>query len=195
MTKEELKAIMAIAFSQYPEVVVTQPRFDAWWMHCEAIGIDLGKKALNLLTTKKTFGPPKIADFLECVKQIQDAENPQKQITDGDAWGAVMKAVAKWGYVNERNALADLHAFDPKISQTVQNFGWRTICEGDASQNNTLRAQFLKSWHSLRNRQDLFEELRIQTILGPNLLTEGPKSLPFDFEKAISASGGSKSNA
>lgn len=196
MTKEELKKLMAGIFVEYG-IKVCADRFAAWWLVCEEVPSDMAQKALPVMLKKKTFGPPKVADFLECVKQLQDAENPQKQHTEGDVWGMVMEAVRRYGYYNEAAALAALHAVDPKIAQTARNFRWRTICEGDASQNNTLRAQFLKAWHSLRNRQDLLEQLKIGVTpipsqYGPNPLTGDSYALPLDLERKFKAIGSYK---
>ncbi len=162
MTREELKAIMAIAFSQYPEIAITQPRFDAWWAHCEKISIELGRKAVLLLTDMETYGPPKIHHFMECVRKIQEAQNPQKQLTEGEAWGALMSAVRRFGWCNQGDAMEFLEKKDPHLAQTAAQFGWRSICEWETKDNAINRAHWWKCIASLKARKENLTRLGLE---------------------------------
>lgn len=189
MTRQELQKLMAGVFVEHG-IKVCADRFAAWWLLCEDIPWTTAQKALPLLLKKKTYGPPKVADFVECVQQVQDAENPQKMLTEGDVWGMVMEAVRRYGYCNEIAAIAALRAVDPKIAQTALNFGWRTICEGDTSQNNTLRAQFCKAWNSARNRQEIVDSLKIEEMPATvQKLFENSKLFKIEDKKAQNGQG------
>lgn len=160
MTREELKAIMAIAFSEY-DLTVTQPRFDAWWMHCERVSIDVARKALNMLTLKKTYGAPKISDFMECVTEAQKALDPKNKLTESEAWGLLNSAVQRFGWCAETDALAYLRQKSTLVAEVAKNFGWQNICRWELANETANRSQFWKSLASLQTRSEKYRQLGI----------------------------------
>lgn len=187
MTREELKAIMAIAFSQYPEIAITQPRFDAWWAHCEKVSIEVGRRAVDMLTLMDTYGPPKIAHFMQCVKKIHDAANPQKQLTEGEAWGALMGAVKSYGWPNPGDAFDYLRKIDPHLAQVAAQFGWRNICEWETKDNAINKAHWWKCIASLKARQERYEELGIQE--DPNKIGNSDKRISETVQQLLPKMG------
>lgn len=174
MTKEELQKLMAGIFVEH-QIKVCADRFAAWWTLCEPVPTEIARKAYPLLLRKNTYGVPKVAHFMECVKEVQDAENPQKQMTEGEAWGALMGAVKSYGWCNQGDAMDYLRKKDPHLAQVAAQFGWRNICEWETKDNAINRAHWWKCIASLKARQDRYETLGIEE--DPNLIGNSDKRI------------------
>lgn len=71
--------------------------------------------------------------------QIAKMKTPEKDWSE--AWGLVMQAVRKFGYINEKDAMEFLPEDARKI---VKRFGWMEICTSDLDDLPNLRANFRK---------------------------------------------------
>jgi hypothetical protein len=63
-----------------------------------------------------------------------------------EAWGLVRRAVARWGYMAPREAVASL---PPPVQAVVRAIGWEALCAGDA---DVLRGQFGRLYEVARAR-------------------------------------------
>jgi hypothetical protein len=70
-----------------------------------------------------------------------------------EAFGIVLKAIAKYSYMREREALA---ALPEPIAQAAQVMGWRSMCFSESTE--IIRAQFCKTYDAIlarRQRENL----------------------------------------
>lgn len=118
---------------------------------------DFMKAAVSVM--KEHTGPPEMANINKALKMMRQ---PEKQLTEGEAWGALMSAVSRFGWPNPGDAFDYLKKIDPHIAQVTAQFGWRNICEWQTKDNAINRAQFWKCIASLKSRQEKFEALGIQ---------------------------------
>jgi len=182
MKRAELSEIMAIAFADH-DIKISDARFEAWFMLAEKVDYETAKKAVRLLLGKKTYGPPKIADFMECVKEIQDAQDPRKSMTEGEAWGHLMKAVKSYGWCNQGDAIAYLRKVDPHLAQVAMQFGWQSICEWQTKDNAINKAHWWKCIASLKSRQEKFESLGLQE--DPNKIGNSDKKIAETVQQLL----------
>jgi hypothetical protein len=118
---------------------------------------DFMKAALSVM--KEHTGAPEMANINKALKLMRQ---PEKQLTEGEAWGALMTAVRRFGWPNPGDAMHYLRKIDPHLAQVTAQFGWRSICEWETKDNAINRAHLWKCIASLKSRQEKFESLGIQ---------------------------------
>jgi hypothetical protein len=69
----------------------------------------------------------------------------------GEAWGAVMKAVRRYGSGRERDALASLPAAAARAAHCL---GWEALCAANPQDCNTLRAQFRDVYADVAEKEE-----------------------------------------
>ena len=90
-----------------------------------------------------------------------------------EAWGIVVKAIRKYGYCSEAEALASM----PKeVAETVKFIGWRELCLSEKP--DVIRAQFMRMYEAVEARQKERELLpdsvkQILTGISKKMLTGG----------------------
>lgn len=98
--------------------------------------------------------PPTIAEIRGMVNTIQTGEQPDW----GEAWHEVGRAIRRYGYVREREALEML---PPLARAAAERIGWKDIC---ASENpEAIRAQFRQVYETVSRRD--FETRQIPPAL------------------------------
>ena len=92
--------------------------------------------------------------FLPTIAEIREAANAAANIAyertslDADqAWGIVQKAIKSVGQY-ERPSFDDA-----VLAETVDNLGWKEICQTPVDDTAILRAQFRKAFKTNQNRQ------------------------------------------
>lgn len=91
--------------------------------------------------------PPTIAELMEIASNLVAERLPDSD----EAWGEITKAVRKYGYPREAEALASL---SETVRKTVERIGYQTICQSPCDQLNTFRAQF-KGFYEAEYRRSL----------------------------------------
>jgi hypothetical protein len=69
----------------------------------------------------------------------------------GEAWGAAMKAVRRYGSGRERDALASLPAAAARAAHCL---GWEALCAANPQDCNTLRAQFRDVYADVAEKEE-----------------------------------------
>lgn len=134
MDKQEFGKIAAAIKVAYPNFTVLQDNAakDVWYTMLADIPYSIAQPAtLELLSSNKY--PPSIAEFRE--KCTSYTAMPTKDY--GEAWGNVLMAIRKFGYMQELEALDSL---DETTRKCVKMIGYQNLC---MSENITAdRANF-----------------------------------------------------
>jgi hypothetical protein len=67
-----------------------------------------------------------------------------------EAWELTRKAISRYGYANETRAMATL---PEPVRSVVQSLGWQSLCDADADNISTVRAQFRDAYNAIAGRQ------------------------------------------
>lgn len=137
----------------------------------------------KVIANKKNGFPPVVAEILE---EYQRSINPSSFITPEEAWITVGKAIRKFGYMRENEALASL---SHSAERAVKSIGWMNLCKADDTQFGFMRKQFFDAYRNveLDERAELItpklawktiEKLSLEVIKEKGLLTDGHKSMP-----------------
>lgn len=114
-----------------------------------------------------------LSDVASIVKWIQTKQ--ENKLVASEAWGMVQENVARWGYYNEPRALKSL---PEAAAKAVKAIGWREICLCEVTQLNTIRAQFIKAFDSIHNRDSVEDKRKPLTENVKSLLSSITTSLP-----------------
>lgn len=87
---------------------------------------------------------PTIAEIRESAVNIT---NPALEETAAEAWGNVTKAIRRFGWYREEEALASLNE---KTRAAVKSMGWKSICESEEPE--IVRSQFRKAYETMAAR-------------------------------------------
>lgn len=86
-------------------------------------------------------------------KAAHDLCNMDK-VSAPEAWGIVVKAIRKHGYVSEAEALASM---PPEVAETVRFIGWRDLCLSEKP--DVVRAQFMRMYEAHEKRKEELDML------------------------------------
>lgn len=145
MTKAEFGKISMAIKTYYPNanMLPNEKAFELWFHQLEDLPYQLASAALDKWVALNKW-PPTIADIREGASEI--AKGPSKPW--GEAWGEVLEAVSRYGYIGELEALDSL---DEVTRQTVRQIGFLNIC---MSENITAdRANFRLIYEQLSERK------------------------------------------
>lgn len=147
MTIEEFSLLVKGMREIYPraDFIPTQDAFNIWFELLKDLPYEVANAAVqqHMLTNK--FAPT-IAEIREQAANV--VNGPQKDA--GQAWADVKKAVNNFGYYNPAKGLASL---DPLTRQAAERFGFRELCDMQIDDNNIARAQFIRIYNDLANRE------------------------------------------
>lgn len=147
MNIEEFSLLVKGMREVYPraDFIPTQDAFNIWYELLKDLPYEIANAAVqrHMLTNK--FAPT-IAEIREQAADV--ANEPQKDA--GQAWADVKKAVSKYGYYEPAKGLASL---DPVTRKAAERFGFRELCDMETDENNTARAQFMRIYNEIVNRE------------------------------------------
>jgi len=138
-------------------------------MMLQDIPIDVAQAAVMAHLSQSVY-PPTVADIRSAAEKIT-APNRLEAI---EAWELIVKAIRKYGYYREAEAMASL---PPEIADMARRFTWEALC---TSENvDTLRAQFRMAWDTQTKRQ------REDRLIAPTVMkliesSGAIKRLPFE---------------
>lgn len=191
MNKQEFANIAVAIKAAYPSsnAIPDNAAMDLWFKMLQDLDYMVAQNAvLEHISTCKF--PPSIAEIREKCTERLCPEVPDW----GTAWGQVMRAIRKYGYYQEREALESMDELTRKV---VQRFGYQYLCTSE----NTVadRAHFgkvyegmLKEYKSsnqlpsfvLDDKQKLIQEIVNATTAA---ITEKKESI--EVHKPVPASG------
>ena len=115
-----------------------------WFEMLSDVPLETAKIGLKkLIATHKNY-PPTIAHLREAIADVSQERPPDP----GEAWGEVVKAIQRFGYIRADEGLASL---TPLTRKAVEFIGWQTLCQ---SENETAdRAHFMKIMQTMALRE------------------------------------------
>lgn len=167
MTEKEAVRLVAIAAANFPALQDKDLRPTALLWH-RALG-DLtyaeAEAALyKVLCTARNF--PTVAQIREAAAELRHG----RQLTAAEAWDLVARAMERYGYYREQEALASL---PPDVAALVRRFGWREMCA--CEDLGVLRGQFRHAWEELITRRR--EEIALPALVR-ELIERAAAALP-----------------
>lgn len=149
MNKSETTKLLAYIAVAYPngKVEPNEPTVNLWAQFTADLPYNAAKLAVDSMIATLKF-PPSIADIREAVARAQS--EARGDLSAGEAWGRVRRAVSRFGYYQPAKARDCLgSALWAAIDQIG---GWAYLCttEDDAS---TLSAQFERRYKAAADQQ------------------------------------------
>ena len=125
----------------------TREAVELWYRELEYIPAEVLLTALRKWVNSSQKGqfPPSISELKAMVAEVTIGQLPEW----GEGWAEVRKAVGRYGYMREEEALASL---SPITRQSVKYIGWKEVC---LSENpDVVRGQFRKAYEACARRQE-----------------------------------------
>lgn len=145
MKKTETVQLLAVVNAAFPNMQVTEATVKLWHELLGDLDFNLAIAATKKLILESPY-PPTIADIRKRAAEIM---TPQEEMIDAaGAWGEVVRAVRKYGYYCEAEALESM---SPQVAKVVRYIGWREICLSE--EPGVVRGQFLKMYHQVTERE------------------------------------------
>lgn len=140
MKQEEFKNIvkaLRLVYTQ-PDFIPNKETFDMWFAMLRDLPYDVCSLVVQQYIQNNVF-PPKIAEIRRFAADIIKG----KQMTWVDSWSIVTKAIRKYGYTQQKEAL---ESFDPLTAKCVKAIDFRRICE--STNLDILRSQYQRIYES-----------------------------------------------
>lgn len=169
MNKREFSVLAATMEEYYGKNQITKSdtSMDIWFSLIGDIPFEDCKNAVTQLMATSNFFP----SAAEIRKLCSQMENPEIPSID-DAWGMVLKAVRRYGYMQEAEALESL----PEPCRTVvRNIGWQNICR---SENIMTERAFFRDSYGTK-----IQEIRRQETLPLGIKKENRERIAVQVEK------------
>lgn len=176
MTRDKVIDIIELITLEY-DFELTAKMVDLWEELLSDIPDALGVLAAKSVILKSAFRP-KIADIR---REALALMNPESEIDAGRAWELILKAIRRFGYSQESQALSSLPA---SVASAAKRFGWLDLCSGEEMVN---RAHFLKLFESMQTREKAVGVLppALQAHYRQAALESAPVSVRDIVEKAL----------
>ena len=145
MTKEEFAVLVSAMRTFYGKenLLPNNQAMQLWYAQLQDIPYKVAEAALNKWVATNRWSPT-IADLRELAADVAVGEAPDW----GDAWHNVMRAVSKYGYNRQSEAMDFL---DDVTREAVRRVGWYDIC---MSENvGVERANFRDIYNTLQERK------------------------------------------
>lgn len=147
MTREEFSILVKGMKATYtePKFIPDKDAFDIWYGLLSDLPYETANAAIQSYMLSE-IKPPTIADIRKAAAKVAAPELP----TSGEAWQKVIKAVRRFGYYQQREALDSL---DPLTREAAERYGFRELCDINASDVGIARGQFMKIYDQIANRK------------------------------------------
>lgn len=144
MTREEFAKFAMFIKTVYPRenVLPNEAAMEIWFRMLKHIPFETAMTAIEKWTVDNKW-PPTIAEIISKADEITTGELPGWQ----EAWLEVNRAIGKYGYMEEKNALSSMSELTRKC---VEYIGWKNIC---MSENAVAeRANFRNCYETVLRR-------------------------------------------
>lgn len=145
MTKAEFATIANVLRTFYPKenLIPTEEALTLWHGFLKDLDYAAVSSAIQKWVATNKWSPS-IAEIRAEVVKIEHGETPDW----GEGYDQMRKAISKFGYMNEDQALDYL---DGITKETVKRLGWMNICT--SADEVTLRANFRMIYETLAKRK------------------------------------------
>jgi hypothetical protein len=143
MTRDEVRGLLAYFCAAYPRLELGPHTAQVWYDALQDLDGAVVTAAARRLVMRQTgaWWPTPGAVRAE----VHALTTPPVPTAEA-AWGAVMTAVRRYGYLQEAEALASLA---PPVRVTTQAFGWQALCAGDP---DVVRGQWRRLYEAYCDR-------------------------------------------
>lgn len=145
MTKEQFSVIVKGMKAVYvnEKFIPDKNSFDVWF----ALLQDLDYKTCTMAVQRwmqTSRWMPTVADIREMA-----LNNTTESVDSGQAWEMARDSVRRYGMMRKEEALAGLPT---DVAEAVNRFGWRDLCDMEADEVMASRAQFLRIYQQIADR-------------------------------------------
>lgn len=144
MTELQGKKLVASLIAAYPTSKITDDSAAVYTRMLLDLDYETASAAIARLVATSKF-PPSIAEIREATLTL----NVGEQRPGGEAWGEVLKAIGRYGYM--RMPGADFQFDDPVVAECVAALKWRELC--DSENQEADRARFIDLYDKLAGQQ------------------------------------------
>lgn len=157
MKASEMGKILTTAFVAWPSFVVTEQMARLWVDLFSDIEQGAFWEAMKAaLKTNTGNFPPTPGQVHETLARMRTAD----ETTEGEAWGLLMSAVARFGSYQPAEARRWLlNQGADRVVDAVRCLGWREICSWQLSDEPANRAHFWRTYTAFRVRSEFKERV------------------------------------
>jgi hypothetical protein len=143
---------MGLLAAAFPRFQMTPATIEAYYLILADMPQGLVKAAMLQLVGDDSPWFPSAGQIRAAAFRLVEEERGDK--SGGEAWGEVMAAVGKYGYVRTPEFS------DPLIGDCVSAVGgWLVLCTSPIDTIHTTRARFIQSYEILQDRQKRQERM------------------------------------
>lgn len=145
MNKHDFAVWVSALQTYYPRfnLLPNKEAIELWYTELNDISFETLSAALRKWVNTERW-PPSIAEIRALCADITQGKAPDW----GEAWRETMRAVGRYGYMQESAAMA---ALPPLTRKAVSFIGWQDICASESPE--ILRAQFRQIYESVARRE------------------------------------------
>ena len=144
MTRIEFSKLMAFVTAAVDKPVA-RPTIDAYFEMLQDLPYDLAAVAVKkIIATDEYPTLPTIGKIRQAAAEISRG----RILSAPEAWGLAIKAIHRYGYYREAEALASLPG---QVAEVVRWMGWQTICMSEKI--SVDRGQFLRMYEVHQKRE------------------------------------------
>lgn len=149
MTKSETAKLLAYIAVAYPngKVEPNEPTVALWSQFTADLPYEMAKLAVDSMISTLRF-PPTIADIRESVARARS--EACGELSAGEAWGKVRKAISRWGYYRPIEAHEALGDELWGVIEQVGGWSYLNTTEDDIS---TISAQFERRYKARQEQE------------------------------------------
>lgn len=147
MTYDEIIEIMVYVYAEH-DIKLTKERIAVWVDQFNHVDFVKAKAAAKILVTKKTFGAPKISDFVEALTEIQTIGIQ----TWAAAWDKWVLLANKFGRYQIQNCLTEYQKQSPEGFIALGTAA-KEYFDLQIEQIPTFRAQFRQRFEAIEKKE------------------------------------------
>ena len=144
MTKAETAKLLGLMAAMYPKFEITELKVELWADLIGDIPYSLAQAALKKVMMTSEFIPT-VAEIRKAA--AESISTKEDELTAGEAWGEVRKAIAACGWPEPGKAY---DMMSPITQQVVKQIGWHEICM--CEEPGVVRGQFMKIFNTTQER-------------------------------------------
>lgn len=159
MTEEEFYRVAAAMRTYYPKenLLPNEEAMELWFYQLQDISYEVAALALGRWASLNKWSPT-IADI-----RYQAAEVTGKREKEwGEGWEQVIKAISKFGYIGEEDALASMDELTRKV---VKRLGYKNVCWSEDIVADRANFRMIYETELQRARQDAQTPQKIKDMI------------------------------
>lgn len=149
MTKAETAKILTYLLADFDQAL-TPAKVEVWHDQIQHLTFEMGMVAARVLMGRKMYGTPKVADFLDAVKEIT---RPERNETWGEAFDKWLRIARSYGYYRKAAAIERYKAECPQGYRALGTMA-NEYFDLKTEELPTFRAQFRQRYEAIEQREE-----------------------------------------